>query len=114
MVHYDSVEAAAEELGLTDLAATLDTHNAHALAGEEEDEFGRKKLPYLDTHDGVWVVSCIPTFYLTTGGLAIDTEGRRAERLGRSRRRTVRGGATYADPSRRRTADPTRWASTPP
>ena len=74
MVHYDSVEAAAEELGLTDLAATLDTHNAHALAGEE-DEFGRKKLPYLDTHDGVWVVSCIPTFYLTTGGLAIDTEG---------------------------------------
>ena len=50
MVHYDSVEAAAEELGLTDLAATLDTHNAHALAGEE-DEFGRKKLPYLDTHD---------------------------------------------------------------
>ena len=38
-------------------------------------EFGRKKLPYLDTHDGVWVVSCIPTFYLTTGGLAIDTEG---------------------------------------
>ena len=75
MVHYDSVEAAAEELGLTDLAATLETHNAHALAGEE-DEFGRKKLPYLDTHDGVWVVSCIPTFYLTTGGLAIDTEGR--------------------------------------
>ena len=75
MVHYDSVEAAAEELGLPELAATLETHNAHALAGEE-DEFGRSKLPYLDTHDGIWVVSCIPTFYLTTGGLVIDTAGR--------------------------------------
>ena len=74
MVHYDSVEAAAEELGLPELAATLETHNAHALAGEE-DEFGRSKLPYLDTHDGIWVVSCIPTFYLTTGGLVIDTAG---------------------------------------
>ncbi|RDB61279.1 FMN-binding protein [Gordonibacter sp. 28C] len=74
MVHYDSVEEAAEKLGLPDLAATIETHNAHALAGEP-DEFKRKNLPYLDTHDGVWVVSCIPTFYLTTGGLAIDTAG---------------------------------------
>ncbi|BAK45397.1 FAD-binding protein [Eggerthella sp. YY7918] len=72
MVHYDSVEAAAEALGLPDLPATLETHNQHALAGEE-DEFGRKKLPYIDTYNGVWVVSCIPTFYLTTGGLVIDT-----------------------------------------
>lgn len=75
MVHYGSVEEAAEALGLPDLAATIETHNAHALAGEE-DEFGRKKLPYLDTYNGIWVVSCIPTFYLTTGGLAIDTAGR--------------------------------------
>lgn len=75
MVHYDSVEAAAEELGLPELTSTLEAHNTHALAGEE-DEFGRKKLPYLDTHDGVWVIPCIPTFYLTTGGLAIDTAGR--------------------------------------
>lgn len=74
MVHYDSVEAAAEALGLTDLAATIETHNAHALAGEE-DEFGRKRLPYIDTYNGIWVVSCIPTFYLTTGGLVIDTAG---------------------------------------
>lgn len=74
MVHYDSVETAAEELGLADLAVTIETHNAHALAGEE-DEFKRKKLPYIDTHNGIWVVSCIPTFYLTTGGLAIDTAG---------------------------------------
>ena len=26
----------------------IETHNAHALAGEE-DEFGRKNLPYIDT-----------------------------------------------------------------
>ncbi|MEG1512213.1 MAG: FAD-dependent oxidoreductase [Raoultibacter sp.] len=71
MVHYDSVEAAAKELGISNLQATLDTHNAHALAGEP-DEFGRKKLPFLDMHDGVWVVSVEPTPYLTTGGLAID------------------------------------------
>ncbi|MEG0476716.1 MAG: FAD-binding protein [Raoultibacter sp.] len=71
MVHYDSVEAAAKELGISNLQATLDTHNAHALAGEP-DEFGRKKLPFLDMHDGVWVVSVEPTPYLTTGGLSID------------------------------------------
>lgn len=74
MIHFDSVEAAAKELGITDLAATLETHNAHALAGEE-DEFKRKKLPYIDTHNGIWVVPSIPTFYLTTGGLAIDPAG---------------------------------------
>ena len=72
MVHYATVEEAAEALGLTNLQQTLDTHNAHALAGEE-DEFKRKKLPYIDTHDGVWVCGIEPTFYLTTGGLAIDT-----------------------------------------
>ena len=72
MVHYATVEEAAEALGLSNLQQTLDTHNAHALAGEE-DEFKRKKLPYIDTHDGVWVCGIEPTFYLTTGGLAIDT-----------------------------------------
>lgn len=72
MVHYDSVEEAAEAYGLTDLAATIETHNAHALA-DEEDEFGRSSLPYLDTHDGLWVCPVEPTLYLTTGGLAIDT-----------------------------------------
>lgn len=72
MVHYSSVEEAAEALNLPQLAATIEQHNAHALAGEE-DEFGRKNLPYIDTYSGIWVVSCIPTFYLTTGGLAIDT-----------------------------------------
>ncbi|MFR2587722.1 MAG: FAD-binding protein [Adlercreutzia equolifaciens] len=74
MVHFASVEEAAASLDLPQLEATIEAHNAHALAGEE-DEFGRKNLPYLDTYNGIWIVSCIPTFYLTTGGLAIDTAG---------------------------------------
>ncbi|WP_419070767.1 FAD-binding protein [Slackia isoflavoniconvertens] len=74
MVHFSSVEEAAAALDLPQLEATIEAHNAHALAGEE-DEFGRKNLPYLDTYNGIWIVSCIPTFYLTTGGLAIDTAG---------------------------------------
>lgn len=75
MVHYDSVEAAVEALDLPNLQATLDTHNELALKGEP-DEFGRKNLPYIDTYNGIWVVACEPTLYLTTGGLAIDTAGR--------------------------------------
>ena len=50
----------------------------------EEDEFGRKNLPYIDTYSGIWVISCLPTFYLTTGGLAIDTAGRVLTEAGES------------------------------
>ena len=60
-----------DEYGIGNLQQTIDTHNAHAKAGEE-DEFGRKDLPLINTHGGIWVCPCIPTFYLTTGGLAID------------------------------------------
>ncbi len=73
IVHYDTVDEAAETCGLPDLVATVDAHNQHALA-DEEDEFGRKPT-YLNTSEGVWLVSCMPTFYLTTGGIAIDTQG---------------------------------------
>lgn len=72
MVHYATAEEAAEALELPNLATVIETHNQHALAGEE-DEFGRKNLPYLDMHDGIWVCAVEPTPYLTTGGLAIDT-----------------------------------------
>ena len=74
-VKYATVEEAAEELGLPNLKATLDTHNAAALAGEA-DAWGRKNLPYIETREGVWLLKVDPTFYLTTGGLAIDTAGR--------------------------------------
>ena len=74
IVHYDTVEAVAEALNLPGLRAALDAHNQHALAGEE-DEFGRKPT-FLNESDGIWLVSCMPTFYLTTGGIRIDTEGR--------------------------------------
>ena len=93
--------------------ATIETHNAHALAGEE-DEFGRKNLPYIDTYSGIWVVSCLPTFYLTTGGLGHRHGRSRAHRSRRSRSRACTPPATYAAPSRRRTAAPTPWASTRP
>ncbi len=73
MVHYNTVEEAEAAMGTSNLAATLEIHNKHALAGEA-DEFGRDKLPYLDLHDGLWVCGVEPTFYLTTGGLAIDTK----------------------------------------
>ena len=74
-VKYATVAEAAEALGLANLQATLDTHNAAALAGEA-DAWGRKNLPYIETREGVWLLKVDPTFYLTTGGLAIDTAGR--------------------------------------
>lgn len=72
--HYDSVEEAAEALGLTNLAETIEKNNECALAGEPN-EFGRKTCPYIETRDGIWVTHVIPTLYLTTGGLVTDTDG---------------------------------------
>ena len=72
-VHYDSVEAAAEELKLPDLAASIQANNEAALAGEP-DAFGRKGCPYIETRTGLWAIRVDPTFYLTTAGLAIDTD----------------------------------------
>ena len=73
-VHYDSVEACAEACNLPNLAQTIETNNAHALAGEK-DEWGRM-CPYLDVRNGIWAIQVDPTYYLTTAGLQIDTEGR--------------------------------------
>ena len=71
-VKYGSVAEAVEKLGLTNLQASIDANNAAALAGEA-DAFGRKNCPYIETRNGVWILKVDPTFYLTTGGLAIDT-----------------------------------------
>lgn len=73
MVKYASVEEAAKVLGLAGLQAAIDANNKAALAGEP-DEFGRKRCPYIETREGVWVLKVDPTFYLTTAGLAIDTD----------------------------------------
>ena len=70
--HFDTVEQAAEELNLPNLAATIEKNNEVALTGEP-DEWGRKKVPYIETRDGIYAIKVLPTFYLTTGGLAIDT-----------------------------------------
>lgn len=72
-VHYDSVEAASKELSLPNLAKAIDNNNAAALAGQP-DEFGRANCPYIETRDGIWAIRVDPTFYLTTAGLAIDTD----------------------------------------
>ena len=72
VLHFDSVEDAAKELGLPNLAATIEKNNQAALSGQP-DEWGRKKVPYIDVRDGVYAIKVLPTFYLTTGGLAIDT-----------------------------------------
>jgi len=72
-VKYDSVEQAAQVLNLPNLQAAIDNNNAHHYSGEP-DQFGRKNRPLIDTRNGIWVLPTDPTFYLTTAGLAIDTD----------------------------------------
>ena len=36
----------------------------------------KPRSSYIETRDGVWVIRIVPSFYLTTGGLAIDTRAR--------------------------------------
>lgn len=72
-VHYDSIEAASDALSLPNLAAAIEANNDAALSGEP-DAFGRRGCPYIETRDGLWAIRVDPTFYLTTAGLAIDTD----------------------------------------
>lgn len=73
-VLYDSVEAAAEDLNLPNLVQTIETNNEHSRKNEA-DEFGRENLPLIDDRDGIYMLRVEPTYYLTTGGLAADTDG---------------------------------------
>jgi fumarate reductase flavoprotein subunit len=75
VLHYDTVDAAVAELGLSGLQAAIDANNKAALSGEA-DEFGRKNCPFIDTRNGIYIIKTEPTFYLTTSGLCIDTNGR--------------------------------------
>ncbi len=72
-VHYDSLDAAVEELKLPGLPASIEANNTAALSGEA-DSFGRKNCPYIETRTGLWAIRVDPTFYLTTAGLSIDTD----------------------------------------
>lgn len=74
-VKYATVAEAAEKLNPPNPQASIDANNKASLAGEP-DAFGRKNCPYIETREGVWLLKVDPTFYLTTGGLAIDTDGR--------------------------------------
>lgn len=74
-VKYDSLEECAEALKLDNLTETVNKNNELALKGEA-DEWGRDKLPYIDSKNGVWAVRVDPNVYLTTGGLDIDLDAR--------------------------------------
>jgi len=74
VLHYDTVEAAAEELNLPGLAAAIEANNAAALAGTA-DEFGRRNCPYIDVFQGINLIKVDPTFYLTSAGLCADDAG---------------------------------------
>ncbi len=70
--HFDTVEEAAEALGLPNLPATLEQSNAYAAAGEK-DEFGYG-APVIDTRTGLWATRLDPNHYLTTSGLLSDID----------------------------------------
>ncbi len=73
--HYTTVEEASRELNLPGLQEAIDKNNEFALSGEKN-EFGRGRLPYIETRNGIYITRVMPTVYLTTGGLVTDTEGR--------------------------------------
>ena len=70
--HYDTIEDCATKLNLPGLVDTVKKNNELSLAGEE-DEWGRSKLPYIETNTGIWAIRVDPNVYLTTGGLMINT-----------------------------------------
>ena len=72
--HYSSLEECQKELGLENLATTVNTNNEVSLSGEPN-EFRLTKVPYIDTREGVWAIRVDPNVYLTTGGLKINTSG---------------------------------------
>ena len=50
-------------------------NNALAIQGPETaDEWGRTKLPYIDTREGVWAIRVDPNVYLTTAGIRVDMQ----------------------------------------
>ncbi|MBV1756954.1 MAG: FAD-binding protein [Dethiosulfatibacter sp.] len=74
-VRYESLEACANALKLTNLVQTVETNNDLSLKGEPN-EWGRTRLPHIHDNNGVWALRVDPTVYLTTGGLKIDPDSR--------------------------------------
>lgn len=72
-VRYGSVEEAAQKLALPGLTAAMADNNKNALDK-------KPRFSYLETRGGIWLIRIDPSFYLTTGGLAIDTEARVLDR----------------------------------
>jgi fumarate reductase flavoprotein subunit len=76
-VKYSSVEEAARKLALPGLVAAVADNNKNA-----QDK--KPRFSYLETRDGIWLIRIDPSFYLTTGGLAIDTESRVLDKAGKA------------------------------
>lgn len=76
-VKYSSVEEAARKLALPGLTAAVADNNKNA-----QDK--KPRFSYLETRDGIWLIRIDPSFYLTTGGLAIDTESRVLDKAGKA------------------------------
>ena len=76
-VKYASVKEASDKLGLPKLASVIAENNANALAK-------KGKASYVETRDGVWLIRITPCFYLTTGGLAIDTKAQVLDGAGKA------------------------------
>ena len=69
-----SVEKASEELNLPNLADSIEANNAAALAGESRRVRPPQTAPTSRPVTACGSIRVDPTFYLTTAGLAIDTD----------------------------------------
>lgn len=75
IVEYESLDALSEQLDLPHLKETVEQVNRIA-NGEEEDEFGNKTLPYLETKGKMYAMRIEPGAYITHGGIKIDPQTR--------------------------------------
>ena len=69
VLHFKSVEDAAGKLDLPGLPESVEINNENAMAG-------KRRVSYLETREGIYAIRIEPNFYLTTGGLVIDTKAR--------------------------------------
>lgn len=75
--HKDIVEYEnAEDLSRNSAVLLSGRSGSNAVASGEEDEFGRKNLPYLQTDRKMYAMRIEPGAYITLGGLHIDPEAR--------------------------------------
>ena len=67
--HFNSLADAESMLKLPNLSESLASNNEGAAAG-------KRGVNYIETRDGIYVLRIEPQYYITTGGLKIDTQAR--------------------------------------